>query len=184
VRREVVLPAEEDAEWVLQSFQPPVVRDGRAYVCQPGVRAIDCLEIDTGRRLWRRFSPDVRRLAAVLDDRMMVATERGVEALALADGKPLWRRDLPGLAATFAAGGPHGLLATRTIPHSDPKKLLPELVWLDPATGATTATVSLEPFADPAPRLGPLITAGDRLFVFFGRGQTEAKRELFECVSK
>lgn len=184
IRREVVLPTDEDAEWVLQSFQPPVVRAGRAYVCQPGVRAVDCLEIDTGRRLWRRFAPDVRRLAAVLDDRLIVATERGLEAIALEDGKPLWRRDLPGLAPSLAAGGPHGLLAARTVPHSDPKKLLPELLWLDPATGATTATAPLEPFADPAPRLGPLFSSGDRLFVFFGRGQTEAKRELFECVSK
>ena len=184
VRREVVLPTEEDADWVGQSFQPPVVREGRAYVSQPGVRAVDCLEIDTGRRIWRRFLPDLRRLSAVLDDRLIVATDRGLEAVAIADGQPLWRRDLPGLAFSMAAGGPHGLLAARTIPHSDPKKLVPELNWIDPATGATTAATIVEPFADPAPRLGPMLTIGDRLFVFFGRGQTEAKRELFECLSK
>ncbi len=184
VRREVVLPTEEDAEWVFQSFQRPVVRDGRVYVCQPGVRAVDCLEIDTGRRLWRRFAPDLRRLAAALDDRLILANDRGLEAIAIADGQPLWRRELPGLVPSMAAGGPHGLLAARMLPHSDPKKLLPEFLWLDPATGATTAATPLEPFADPAPRLGPLFTVGDRLFVFFGRGQTEAKRELFECVSK
>lgn len=184
VRREVVLPTEEDAEWVFQSYRPPVVRDGRVYVCQPGVRALDCLEIDTGRRLWRRFSPDLRRLAAMLDDRLIIATDRGLEALSITDGQPLWRRDLPGLVSSLAVGGPHGLLAARTVPHNDPKKLLPEFIWLDPATGATTATAALESFADPAPRLGPLMPIGDRLFVFFGRGQTEAKRELFECVSK
>jgi len=115
---------------------------------------------------------------------LIVATDRGLEAVSIADGQPLWRRDLPGLAFSMAAGGPHGLLAARTIPHSDPKKLVPELNWIDPATGAITAATIVEPFADPAPRLGPMLTIGDRLFLFFGRGQTEAKRELFECLSK
>lgn len=184
VRREVVLPAEEESEWVTQGVEPPLVRGDRVYVGQPGVRVVDCLEVDTGRRVWRRFLPDVRRVASLLDDRLIIVTDRGVEALAADDGRSLWRFEARNLLQGFVSGGPHGIVLSQTTPADDGKRLRPQLVWLDAANGQVRTTATLEPFADPAPRLGPLIPHGQRLFTFFGRGQAEAKRELLECVYK
>ena len=43
VRTQVVLPADEDPRWVLQMYQRPLVKSGRLYVAQPGVRTVECL---------------------------------------------------------------------------------------------------------------------------------------------
>jgi len=182
VRRQVTLPAEEDGEWVSQTLEAPLVRGNQLFVAQPGVRAIDCLDLETGRRRWRAFVPDLRRVVALLDDRLIASTDRGLEARSLKDGSRLWHHDVKRPLAACLAGGQHGIVYTESLPPDNEKKQVPQLVWLDPATGLPRAKTPLPTLADPAPRFGPLVPHGDRLFVFFGRGLAEPKRELLELI--
>lgn len=182
VRRQVTLPSEEDGEWVLQAIEAPLVQGDRLYSAQPGVRALDCIDLETGRRRWRAFIPDLRRLVAVLEDRLIVATDRGLEARGARDGARLWEHEVRRPLWGCLAGGPHGVIYSQTSPPDNEKKLTPELVWLDPATGLPRAACSLPTLADPAPRLGPLVPYGERFMVFYGRGQAEPKRELLELI--
>jgi outer membrane protein assembly factor BamB len=184
IRRQIALPTDEEPEWVTQAIEPPLASGDRVYVAQPGVRAIDCLEIDTGRRLWRRFLPDVRRAAAIVEGRLIVTTDRGIEALDLSTGTTVWRHEATKLLTGFVAGGPHGVVYCRAVPSSDAKKQQPELVWIDARDGLTRTTIALETLADAAPRFGPIVPHGDRLFALFGRGQAEARRELLELIYK
>ncbi|MFO0868938.1 MAG: PQQ-binding-like beta-propeller repeat protein [Pirellulales bacterium] len=184
IRRQITLPADEESEWVTQSLEPPLVRGDRLYVAQPGVRVVDCLEIDTGRRVWRRFVPDVRRVAAIDGTSLIVVTDRGLEALAAADGSQLWRRSVKAVGDTLLAGGPQGIACTQFDLLEDGKQWRPQLVWLDATTGEPRVTVPLTAWTDPAPRCGPLIPYQNRLFAFWGKGPAEAKRELVELTSK
>ncbi|HND52167.1 MAG TPA: PQQ-binding-like beta-propeller repeat protein, partial [Pirellulaceae bacterium] len=83
LRKQVVLPPEEETEWVLQDIQRPIVSGGKLLVAQPGVRCVDCIDVESGGLVWRRFLPDVRRIIGVSDGRAIVVTDAGVLAVAM-----------------------------------------------------------------------------------------------------
>src|SRR5690606_38330170 len=88
VRQHVVVPADEDPQWVLQQIAPPLVADGRIYIAQPGVRTVDALDPTTGRRYWSAVLPEVLGIvglspaaAAEGVPQLIVRTEQDLRAL-------------------------------------------------------------------------------------------------------
>jgi outer membrane protein assembly factor BamB len=182
IRMHVTSPPDEDPRWVLQMYQPPISRDGRLYVTQPGVRTVNCLDAATGRELWSTVLPDVVGLVGVSRNSLTVRTERGIEALDAVDGGIRWRHAADHLYSFSLIDDERLLLAQRARTPGDMTRWQVRFAWLDAATGKAISSTSLSSLADSEPCLGPLVPFRDRLFVFFGRGQHEPTRDLVELV--
>ncbi len=182
VRRQVVLPSDEEPRWILQLYQRPLVEQSRLYVSQPGVRAVDCLDVHSGARHWTSVIPDLVNIIGLAGDKLMLRTETDIRALDKTTGRLLWRRDLADLHSFALCTGNALLIAQREPVPMQNNQIQTRLSWLDFASGNTVATTVLPNLNDPDPRLGPLVQYKDRLWTFFGKGQQEPARDLVELV--
>jgi outer membrane protein assembly factor BamB len=181
VRRQLWIPAAQAPAGNEQSARVPLVAGSRLFVTQPGVFAVECLDLDTGRRIWQQAIPDVRRLIGLAGERVIVETARGWRAYAAPTGKLLWQHDAEQiLDATVCPTAGDLVVAQREPQPNDTWR--PVLVWINSGTGRETARRPLEPLADKQPMLGPFVVAGDRLWTLFGRGLREPRREVYELV--
>jgi outer membrane protein assembly factor BamB len=180
VRKQAVLPAEEEPRWIYQLYQRPVVHADRLYIAQPGVRAVECLDARTGTRLWLAVLPDLLAISGLVDGRLIVWTESDLRALDAANGKLLWRHAVTALH-TFQLCSPSHVLYCRREPITgNTASIQTRFVWLDPATGQEQGSAVATPLTDADPRLGPLMNYKDRLWTFFGKGQHDPNRDLVE----
>jgi outer membrane protein assembly factor BamB len=182
VRRQVVLPADEDPRWILQLYQVPLLDLSRLYVAQPGVRGIDCLDVHSGARFWTSVIPDLVGVLGVAEDKLLLRTETDIRALDKTTGKLLWRRDQADLHSFSLVSGKTLLIAQREPVPMQNNQMQTRLSWLNTASGDSIATTVLSPLNDPDPRLGPLVQYKDRIWTFFGKGQHEPARDLVELV--
>lgn len=181
VRRQIWIPPTQAPAGNEQSESAPLVLGNRLFVSQPGVFAVVCLDLDTGRRVWQQPLPDVRRLIGATGERLVVETARGWQAFAANTGKPLWQRDAEQiLDANICPTTGDLLVAQREAQPNDTWR--PVLVWLNSETGREIARLPLESLTDKQPMLGPLVVNSDRLWTLFGRGLKEPRRELFELT--
>jgi outer membrane protein assembly factor BamB len=190
VRREHWLPPAVDASWMLAAQTPPLVRDGRLHVVQPGVPGIVTLDAASGRVLWRLDDVSVSRLRGIGSGRLVVeriglvasagSSQPGPADLTGIDaetGKVAWRYgpiDL--LDASLVTD--EGVLAAVREPVAGKNTRMAVLVNLDPATGRETRRWPVAACEDPQPFLGPLAPSAGGLRVFFGRGPAEPTRDL------
>ncbi|MDP7019973.1 MAG: PQQ-binding-like beta-propeller repeat protein [Pirellulaceae bacterium] len=177
LRRQDAIPADEDTSWVNQLFHPPVVRGDQVWFCQPGVKAITCLNIHSGAYVWSRLAPSMRGVLDLVENQLLVRTDEGVASLEADTGTEQWRFDEPNLLETFGRGANH-LLVARHTPSADTKAKSAELLTLDTKTGTLQSATRLDPLTDGDPRLGPIVFTGKTIWTFFGRGANDATRDL------
>ncbi len=182
MRRQVVMPPQEEPQWVTQYFEPPLLDGGRLFVAQPGVRDIQCLDPDTGSRIWSVVIADIQRLVGIAENVVVVQTEQGFRGLDKANGKTLWTYDAENLLVAQLCSAKGGILFGQRQPVGGTTTLRPRLVWLDVKSGNATAYTELSGLDDVDPRLGPLVAHEDRLWTFFGRGHDDPNRDLVELV--
>ena len=103
---------------------------------------------------------------------------RPSSALHAADGTVAWRREeaSPKLTAAFAADSSIAYMVKRG-PADKPK--MPALVWLEAASGRLLGSVDFPQWQDNDPRVGPLLSTGDRLWAFFSR-EKDPNKDLVE----
>jgi outer membrane protein assembly factor BamB len=181
VRRQIWIPPTQAPAGNEQSGGAPLVLGNRLFVSQPGVFAIECLDLDTGRRVWQQPLPDIRRLIGATGECLVAETARGWQAFATATGKPLWQHDAEQVLDANVCPTTGDLLVAQREPQAN-DAWRPVLVWLNSATGREVARLPIEPLTDKQPMLGPLVVNGDRLWTLFGRGLKEPRRELFELT--
>ena len=68
-RRQEWLSPTEDHDWGRQSQIPPLVAGSKLLVTQPGVAAIECLDLQGGSLLWRTAMPGIHRAIGLVGDR-------------------------------------------------------------------------------------------------------------------
>ena len=56
---------------------PPLVAEERVYATQPGVWGVECMDIESGRLLWRQGDGDLTRLAGMVGERLILSTSWG-----------------------------------------------------------------------------------------------------------
>ena len=198
VSRQILLPPDEQPDWVTQTFSPPLVfsdtahtaaagdvsrHSDRIYVTEPGARALQCLDAETGELYWSRTLPDLRRLLGISGGCLIAHGHQRLLGLDPATGETRWLRPIEPLLHGHLCGGEHGILVVRRQPVDGKKsEFVPELVWLDGRTGEETHSTRLIGLEDPDPRLGPMVVIEGQVWTFFGRGPKDAFRDVIQLA--
>ncbi len=163
-----------------QRVVAPIVKAGQVILTVPGVRAVSCLELDSGGIVWSRPITDLRGLLDVSETRVLIETAKGVVSLDVRSGDIAWQRPMETRLEAFVVDGPTLVFARRvSFPNN---RSMPVLVWLDSQTGEERGQ-SLVDVADREEfQLGPMFSAGDKWWAFVGQSWKEPKRELNELV--
>ena len=174
VRRQIWAPRPDKEEsdqaplWRQHAHEPPLVAGSRVYATQPGVWAVECLDLATGRLLWRRGLLEMTRILGLAQKRLIVGTTGGMLALDAETGDVLWRHDADGLLDVQCCGADGRLLYARLAAGEPRRARQPVLVWVDPANGRTAAETALDIELPREATFGPLVVAGGRYWVFTG----------------
>ncbi|HUG93501.1 MAG TPA: PQQ-binding-like beta-propeller repeat protein [Planctomycetaceae bacterium] len=88
-----------------------VIADGRVLLAPPESDHLHCLDLDTGRLLWRRDRDGYLFVGAVRNGHVLLIGPRQVFALRLDDGKPAWT--IPAPLPDGSLPGGHGVHAGR-----------------------------------------------------------------------
>jgi len=169
LRRELSVPPDADPEWVRQEHRPAVRSGNRLLVVQPGVRAISCLNVETGRPYWHHVSPTVTSVIGVWHNTVLVRGTDSIQGFDLESGDAIWIRDVdPEAIVSLDRTGNH-LVEFRDAARADdaPPGAAIEFEGIDPATGETLQRGS---FAEPRAerlRIGPIIM-DKSLWIFWG----------------
>lgn len=183
MRRQMTLPPDEDPQWARQWFQPPFVVGDRLLVFQPGGISLECLHADTGNVVWSKVAVDFERLAGIVNDQVIAQTNRGLTALDLADGRIRWTLELEGLTAGVTSSDRGDLLAVQRLPtDANRSRFRPRLIWIDPVKGEIRGSSALPDLEEADPRVGPLVVDQDRLWTFWGKGQSDPTRDVVELI--
>jgi outer membrane protein assembly factor BamB len=182
-RKQVMLPGPSDPSWVAQRFDRPLVVDRRVVVAAPGVRTVECLDIESGALVWQRILPYVNRLISASPERVIVHAGEELCALDFATGKTVWEQKWLAPYDAELTTGENGLLLVHKVRSpSGGNQFCPELVWFDPATGQQQAQTQLAELVADDPRFGPLVTHQNRVWSFFARSINDQHRDLIELV--
>ena len=196
------LSADVDGWWRYQAQTPPIVQDGRVFLMQPGFPGIAAVDAADGRLLWKTPLVGPRRLVGIAGTgdaaRLVVETADGILACDPQDGTTrmlLESRDGPGdpwlgIAPTRLVGPPlatgdGGVIAAvqRRRPNTPNMILFDiDIVWVDAASGAVQKTATVPALAGTPPWVGPLATAGGRLWTLWFSNPADMRRALWELA--
>ena len=168
LREETAVPPEQDPLFFQQPCQPAIESNGRLFVQQPGSCVIDCLDLETGHRYWRRGILGLERMADLPDDRLLVKTARGFVAINKTTGEVLWQREHLGMLSALARTSSGLILAARQANVADKPHLV--FLWIDAATGETLANSPVAMEKNQQFFFGPIAAQGDRTWCCFGYG--------------
>jgi outer membrane protein assembly factor BamB len=187
VRRQIWSPRPEkggDAPlWRQQPHEPPLVAGARVYATQPGVWAVECLDLETGRLVWRRGLFDVTDVLGCIERRLIVGTVSGLLALDADSGNTLWRCDVENRLDLQYCGPDGRILCARLQEPTDSKRARqPTLAWVDPSNGRTTAEAPLDIGMKQDATFGPLVVCGARQWVLLTRAEKSKDREVLELL--
>lgn len=181
LRRQTWLPPSDQNGFFRQFRQPPLVLDGRVYLCQPGVQSAECLDLETGRLQWQFAGPEIRRVVGVVEGHVIVESNSGLHALDVKRGEQVWARPLTNVLEAQLVGKPGGILVARSLKlRAEQRRVC--LTWLDSRTGQDSASTWVPEFQDKDPQLTAILPVKDRLWVAWGRNPRDFKRELVELV--
>ncbi len=180
LRRQTWFPPQLDDDWHHQTPTDPLIAQGRVFVSQPGVRAVECLDAQTGRSLWRTPMADLRRIVGRAADTLIVETQSGLQGLDADSGEFRWHFLERQLLAAEQLGAQR-LLCTRRIPQAEGSPGI-ELIWLDPSDGQAIAHTLLETPAVKLPMLGPFVQHDKRTWALLGVDEVEPRRQIVELL--
>ncbi len=184
LRKQELVPASVDSTWVQQSFQQPLLVDGKLFLAQPGVRAVECVEPDTGRLLWQSVLPDLRRLVGWSGGKLMVQTGNQLVALDAVDGTQQWQVAERNFLMACLCDQQYVLALTTEPTNPQQNKFQPKLVWYNCETGLPAGEAVLDLFNSPDVWVGPMFAHAGNLWLFSGEPRTSGNRVLMQLVPK
>jgi outer membrane protein assembly factor BamB len=202
VRQQSWTPPILDPMRRIRAWQPPLIHGETVLVSQPGIDGVDCLDRTSGRILWSRMVPGLKRVVGLVGPQLLVERRDGLESLAADDGRSLWQYHTTTLMDAVLAGPP--LDVEIKVAAGDPpvEKMPPEpqwilvtqwkqlpkkimearLVWLDPETGRAVSEQPLTELNSREVAIGPFLTSGERVWLYGTQSRKEARRILYELV--
>jgi len=190
IRRQLCVPPPAQSAlavpWLKHIHRRPIVADGRVYASQPGVWAIECIELSTGRLVWCKGLPEMTALVGRLGKTLLAETTEGLLGIDAGSGKVLWRHEIEDRLEVRLCGDEDALFYARRQPTGDrqsPYRVA--LVWIDPKTGRTVkeTAVNVAGNSRQIPLLGPMAVAGNRQWIFSASGNRPAEREILELAA-
>jgi hypothetical protein len=183
LRTRLVLPPAIDSD-VPKGLSWPMVVDGeQAFVVQPGVWAVESLDVTTGRQLWSLAIPRVLRVVAVFPNILVVETRDGLWGIDRTTGMPSWRNSAKGQTIVIDQGdGFRLLLFTRAIsldgdlPDDRPTAI--QFCSVDVATGELRTLLVSEQLSGTTPSIQPVGRDEDNQWLLFNDDAEEAKPRL------
>lgn len=181
LRRHLWLPKQVDD--LAEDFRvaAPVIHNNCVIVSVPGVRAVCCMDLETGRQIWNKVLPTLRGVVCCQGSRILLDTTGGLTALSVDDGQIVWTRSLETRLEALHADDRVVITAQRLT--VAPNKTRPYLLWLDLATGRELAQAEIDGFERTECQLGPLVHAGGKWWSLAGQGWKETKRDLVELTT-
>lgn len=173
--------------WFDHTPQPPLVADRVVYATQPGVWGVECIDLETGRLVWRKPIGTMVRMVGRAAGRLIVQTTDGLAALDALDGNVHWTRRTDDCLDVRLCGpaGPIVLVSPAPKKNGKPAGSL-VLTWIDAekGDGLGSSELSMPATAPGRPErwLKPLVIAGTRQWGLVGTLQAPAQREVFELV--
>jgi hypothetical protein len=190
IRRQVWVPPpgldyQNVREWCEQHHEPLHMAGGRVYATQPGVWGIECLELESGRLLWRQGAGNLTRLAGRAGDRLILETSDGPAALDPETGKLLWTRQVKHCLATRICSPTGAVLSVavhvgRKATRENPSGIV--LSWFEPKEGAVLGSAVLEMPAQGGWHVGPVVAASGRQWLAMAPQQQPAQRQVMEAI--
>ncbi len=190
IRRQVWVPPpgpefQSSREWFEQYHEPLRSGGGRVYATQPGVWGIECIELESGRLVWRQGAGNLTRLVGRTGDRLIVETSDGPAALDPETGNMLWTRPVTRCLAVRICSQPDSIVCLgvhvgRTKGRETPDGIA--LSWYDAGDGRTTGSSVVDARRPPGWLLGPLVGDEKRQWIALATQQQPAQRELLEAI--
>lgn len=196
VRQQSWTPTVFDTMRRIRAWQPPLVHDEFVLATQPGIDGVDCLERSSGRILWSRMLPGLKRVIGLAENQLLIERRDGLESLDPQNGQSQWHYRTTSLLNAVLVGLPAEsslpadaadqsttpwILATRW--RQLPKNIMEaRLVWLDRKTGEAVAEHPLSSLNSREVALGPFLTNGEKTWVFGTQSRKEPRRILYEVV--
>jgi outer membrane protein assembly factor BamB len=183
LRRQTWLPPADQNGFFRQFRQPPVVAENRVYVTQPGVLAVECLDLENGRQIWQQAWPELRRIVGLVNNSVIIEAGTGLHALRSENGERIWTASESGVLEAQICGAPGGILVARSQRLRNEQRRL-SLAWLDATTGIEVGRTSFPELQDKDPQAATLVPDQGKIWLAWGRNPRDFKRELIELVPK
>jgi outer membrane protein assembly factor BamB len=161
---------------------PPAIHGERMYVAAPGTQGLECLDVSTGKLLWKRPLCAAQRTLGVQQGVAVVETAAGLVGFDTASGEMRWQVDDSQRLNGACSMGPGGMVYTRKVAAPEPNQFHPQLVWIDPVTGQEKARSTLWQLQASHPGFGPIFSTKSQTFALFGDNATQLSREVFELT--
>jgi outer membrane protein assembly factor BamB len=177
LRRAPRIPVDVDGWSALQAHDRPMLAEGRLVVAQKGVRLVECLDPETGRRHWTRVFPDLLSVVGIVGSRVVVHAGPAVVGLDLESGKTQWRYESAG-GRVLGAQAKEGVVVARR------ERDRTMLVWLDATSGREMGRSTPEGQDERPLEIGPMLThSSGRHWALIRRDQASTKSDFCEMVS-
>jgi len=188
IRQQVWIPAPSNeyskaVTWFHRRHFPPPVAAGRVYATQPGVWNIECLDLQSGRLVWRKAVPEMTALLGRFDQRLIVETTDGFLAKDADSGDTLWRHRADNRTEAWLCRPGPGIVYTQLADGTDrARQTQLALVHLDPADGEVLGRSTFDVPPHENPRCGPLVGNGSRYWLFTAAADKPAVGEILELT--
>jgi len=159
----------------------PIVQGDRLLLAAPGSRSVDCIDLPTGRLVWRTVLPELRGIRGLSSSRLVVDVGDGLWGLDPVQGDVIWRKPLGTVLEAWAVDDKTILCARRGRALTPQHR--PSLVWLETETGRELAQTQLETTDREDWQLGPMVPVAGKVWLLGGSGWKDHKREVLELVA-
>jgi len=180
VRKQEWISAVDDRGSDRQVVQPALFANGVLYVQQPGVKAIEAIELESGLLRWRNVIPAVVRIIGRVDKTLVVQTQTGLKGINLDDGVTRWTTELTNVQQAFLCGGAGGVAVIAANPGTTTPT---DFRWiqLDGPTGRIVKTLDHPDFhTTPNLAFGPMFQATGSVWLWFGSSDGDNRPALWQ----
>ena len=181
LRKQVWLPPVDGFRYYRQHLQTPLITDQKVFVTQPGVWAVECLDLNSGRKIWGKPACEVRRIVGRAGQNLLVENEGEMVALNEDTGELAWSRRMTGLLDAAVCNQTDRLLVARTrVLKANERQVC--LAWLDTNTGEEKSYAPLPTVLGQDPQAAEMVTVGNRVWLTQGQDPKDHKRNILELT--